>query len=317
MRSIIMIVLTIFCFSSNILSKCYISYSPKEYKDLPTVHVFLEYPNSDYYVGYTIGNRYDTTQTVYNNHFEIYDAFEYKFDGHKMIKTGNQIIFNVESEFALLIKGRADYTGGVHGDEQYVRVKYFIDGKHKEFTQSENLIPCKEFRYEQESTLHESPTKIHGAITANPLHPVEASHFKRTTFKNTGYQTFNRVTWKKSLDVSHWFFGICCMHKDNAQNFHTDLDKIEYKAIGSTEFIIKDVVGAKTVFYKNNEKGLSSSVTSTLLLPLNQEKNCKLMVWDRENDTKYYRGYYPTGKVKSGDIWEGIMTVNHFRKNNK
>ena len=314
MRSFILLSLAIFCISSSLFSKCYVSYSPKEYRDLPTIRVFINYPNSDYYVGYTICNRYDTAQTVYNNHFQIYDAFEYKFDGNTMIKTGNQIILAVESEFTLLIKGRADYTGGVHGDEQYVSVKYFIDGKPKIFTNSENLIPCNEFNYEQESTLHESPTKINGVITANPLHPVEALHFKRTTFINTGYQTFNRVTWKKSLDVSHWFFGICCMHKDNALNFHNDLDNIEYKATGSTEFLIKDLVGAKTIFYKNDEKGLSSSVTSTLLLPKNQEQNCKLMVWDRENDTKYYRGYYPVSKVMSGDSWEGIMTVNHFRK---
>ncbi|NDP21066.1 MAG: hypothetical protein GZ091_08300 [Paludibacter sp.] len=314
MKSIILISLTIFCFSSSLSSKCYVSYSPKEYKDLPTVHIFLEYPNSDYYVGYTIANRYDTTQTVYNNHFEIYDAFEYKFDGQKMTKTGNQIILNVESEFALLIKGRADYTGGVHGDEQYVNIKYFVDGKLKEFTKTENLIPCNEFSYVQESTLHESPTKMNGIVTANPLHPVEALHFKKTTFKNTGYQTFNRVTWEKSLEVSHWFFGICCVHKDNAMNFHNDLDKIEYKATSSGEFIMKDVIGAKTVFYTNDEKRLSSVVTSALLLPKNQEQNCKLMVWDRDNDTKYYRGYYPTSKVTLDEIWEGVMTVNHFRK---
>jgi len=307
------LVVLLFCISGSIFSRCYVSYSPNGYKGLPTVHVFLQYPNSDYFIGYQIANRYDTTQTVYNSHFQIYDAYEYKFDGNKMNKTGNQILLNLESEFALLIKGRADYTGGVHGDEQYVSVKYFIDGKLTKFTKAKNLIPCKEFKYEQESTLHESPKMIKGRIIANPLHPVEALHFKRTIFKNSGYKTFNRITWKKSIDVSYWFFGICCIHKDNGLNYHNDLDKKEYTAEGLSEYKMKDIVGAKTIFYKNDKTGLSSKVTSKLILPKKQELNCKLMVWDRKNDTKYYRGYYPVSKVNNGEIWVGTMTVVHNR----
>lgn len=304
----------LFFISGSIFSKCYVSYTPKGHKDLPTVDVFVQYPNSDYYIGYKIANRYDTTETVYNNHFELYGAYEYKFDGNKMNKTGNQIILNLESEFALLIKDRADYTGGVHGNEQYINIKYFIDGKLIEFTKEEYLIPCKEFKYEQESTLHETPKKINGKIVANPLHPIEALHFKRTVFKNSGYETYNRITWKTTVDVSRWFFGICCIHKDNGIDYYNDLDKIKYKATGLSGFKMKDVVGSKTIFYKNDKTGLSSQVTSELILPKKEEQNCRLMVWDRKNDTKYYRGYYPVSQVNSGDVWEGIMTVVHNRK---
>ncbi|MDD3323171.1 MAG: hypothetical protein PHS59_17195 [Paludibacter sp.] len=111
------LVVLLFFISGSMFSKCYVSCSPNGYKGLPTVYVFLQYPNSDYFIRYQIANRYDITHSVYNNHFQNYEADEYKFDVNKMNKTANQILVNLESEFALLIKGRTDYTGGVHGDE--------------------------------------------------------------------------------------------------------------------------------------------------------------------------------------------------------
>lgn len=302
------------CITLSVHPQCYVSYSPKGFKDLPTIHVYVQYNKSDYYIGYTIGNRYDISPTVYNNHYEIYKASEYRFNGHQMIKTGNEILHNVESEFALMVKGRADHTGGVHGDEQYLTINFFIDGKLRVFTNEENLIPCKSFSYEQTSTLHESPIKEDGVLKANLLHPVEALHFKRTTFGASGYKTYNKVTWLKELDIDHWFFGICCVHKDTGLSFKLSGDNKEYTSIGNNEFIIKDIIGATTVYYKNEKTGLSTTVSSKLIRPKTQSDNILMMVWDREYDTKYYRGFYPKLSTCSGEIWEGEMRVKHFRE---
>lgn len=299
--------------SFTLASQCYVSYIPRGMNNLPAVKVYVQHKNSDFYVGYTIANRFDSSESTYSNQYGICDAAEFKFDGIQMIKTGKQILYKMESEFALMIKDRADHTGGVHGDEQYTDLQFYINGKKKQFSKTENLIPCKEFRYEQHSTLHESPTKMNEMVVANPLHPIEALHFKTTEFKNSGYETFNRVIWKKKLSVDHWFFGICCVHKDNGMLYFNTSDKKRYKAIGNSEFTMKDIVGAKTVLFENKKTGLSTKVTSQLILPKNQKNNCKLMVWDRKQDTKYYRGYYPASDVEVGEIWEGKMTVRHFR----
>lgn len=309
----LLFLLIVFFISFTVVSQCYVSYTPKGMNNLPTVKVYVNYKNSDYYVGYTIANRFDPSESAYSNQYGICDAFEFKFDGIRMIKTGRQILYKMESEFALMINDRADHTGGVHGDEQYTDLEFYINGKKKQFTTTENLIPCKEFRYEQHSTLHESPTKINEIAVANPLHPIEALHFKRTTFKHSGYETFNRVVWKKKLSVDHWFFGLCCVHKDNAMSYYNTRNKKRYTAIGKSEFTMKDCIGAKTVIFENESTGLSTKVSSRLILPNNQKNNSKLMIWDRKYDTKYYRGYYPEADVEEGEVWEGIMTVWHFR----
>ncbi|MDD3323170.1 MAG: hypothetical protein PHS59_17190 [Paludibacter sp.] len=99
---------------------------------------------------------------------------------------------------------------------------------------------------------------------------------------------------KRSLLSSIIGFSVFAVYNDNGMKYFNSYDKKRYNAIGQSEFTMTDVVGAKTVLFFNINTGLSTKVTSQLMLQKNQKNNSKLMVWDRKFDTKYYRGYYPT-----------------------
>ncbi len=300
----------------NSSGQSFISYNPSGYKQYTSIIVYLPYPNTKYYAGFGIGHCKDTSTLVFSNQYRLLEGYQYQYEGGKMIKTDRQILISAESESVYKAKNRADFSGGWHGDEQLQQLRFYLDGKPYQFTSKVELLPCKEFRYEQESTIHETAKTINGVVTPNPLHPVEAKHFKNTSFKNTGYETFNRLTWQNTVDVDFWFMGIACVGKASAMTLYNEKDKIKYNYTGGGKTPMNNVKGAKEVFYANDSTGLSAHVTSTLLLPKNQDENCVLKVWDRAKDSKYYRSYKQGKNPEKGEVWESRMTVSFFSKSN-
>ncbi len=292
--------------------QCFVSYNPAGYKHNESIMIFERYPNSDNYAGFQIGHCIDTSTLVFSNQYRLIEGFLYKYEAGKMIKSNQQILFSGESESVYKAKNRADFSGGWHGDEQCKRVQFYINGKPYQFSSNVELLSCKEFRYEQESTIHETAKTVNGVVTPNSAHPVEAIHFKSTTFKNVGYETLNRLTWQNSVDVDFWFMGIACVGKVSATTLYNEKDKTVYNYTGSGKTPMNNVKGAKELFYSNDSTGLSAHVISTLLLPKNQDENCLLKAWDRDKDSKYYRWYKQEKYPEKGEIWESSMTVSFF-----
>lgn len=315
-KSFIIAFFALFLFNPIFFGQSFVSYDPTGYKQKASVMIYLPYPNTNYYAGFSIGYCNDTSTLVFSNQYRLLEGYQYKYEGGKMNKTDRQILISAESESVYRAKNRVDFSGGWHGDEQMQQVRFYLDGKPYQFTSKVELLPCTEFRYEQESTIHETAKTINGVVTPNPAHPVEAKHFKITSFKNTGYETFNRLTWQNSVDVDFWFMGIACVGKVSATTLYNEQDKIKYIYTGTGKTPMNNIKGAKEVFYANDSTGLSAHVTSTLLLPKNQDENCLLKVWDRAKDSKYYRSYKQEKNPVKGEVWESRMTVSFFSKLN-
>ncbi len=298
---------------SSTLSNCFVSYYPTGCNGEPLIIIYMRYPETAYFAGYQVGCFVDTSAIVYSDQYRIIKADEYFYNGHMMLSTGNNIMAFGESECVYKVSGKADFTGGVHGDELLMSISFLLDNSPIDFEGKTVLIPCEQFAYHQKTTTHESAISDNGIISPNPDHPVETIHVKHTIFKNVGYETTNQLIWQKEVAVEFWYHGIASISKSNGTSFFSESDSILYHATGNNAFLINSADGARTIVYKNEDTGLSAKVSSRLIQPQEMDSLCTLRVWDTEHYSKYYRSFTPLQNPGPNEVWESTMSVYHFR----
>nr|WP_067054068.1 hypothetical protein [Mucilaginibacter sp. L294] len=298
-------------------SDIYVSFNPvgsTSGKELFTV--YCRRGKSNHYVGYLLGHLYDMADLIYMDLWRVYGGSEYVFNGATMTPTGdlvviageNECVYNQVQRVGIDPYAKDDFTGGYHGDEVAQSVQLFINNiPVTDLATPFTLRPCELFYYLQASTMHECANVISGTPTYVPGHPVQANHLKRTEFRSGGYKTTNTLTFQQAFQL-YWLHGIFCMGKMQATNGYDELYNTA-AFTGSNSHFLQNV-GTRDIHYYNTVKGFTSEISSTLLLPSNQDAACSLFVWDRTNDSKYYR-QTPTLIVAVGDIWKSEMVVKH------
>lgn len=295
------------------LSKSYYEYTPSDTKgDRCIVYIQLE-GASDLFIGFYVYAYIKSDPIEYSNQIRIQGASIYKYMNSTMINTGYKALVPSESEFTLLQNGKADHTGGVHGDEIALSYKFMPNGKPIELGTKIDLTPCEYFTYIQFSNLHETAN----ASTPNePIagHPIIATHFKRTTFKDSEYITQNVVGYLKEIPVVRSYTGLVCMHKDFAIEGYNEYG--DYSELNTKDNSQKLTSQHSKTFYGSGKFG-SCEITSELVAVHKPNKKfChneepykssnQMWVTDRVNDSKYYRliggtsGFITT---EVGEIW--------------
>jgi len=274
--------------------------------------IYVQRGNSNRYVGFELRHDYDMSEMVYTDQYRIGIAKEYIFSGGVMnLASSDLVIVEGESECVYFEIGSTDHTGGVHGDEILSQVTFYVDGiplTTDDLSENFSLKPCQKFEYIQISTTHKTSTD-----GVNPVegHPSEATHHKRTTFSNSGYQTFNRLIWLGAFDINYWYHGICCVGKIQASvGFDESFQQITFS--GSTD-MTDLALGNREMNYYDATNKLSAKVTSTLLKNAATDPSCQMFVWDRATDSKYYR-QTPETTTSENETWESIMTVTFYQK---
>lgn len=293
---------------------CFYSYDPSGTppgeSGMPSNGLFKVYTriaDTNKYVGYRLGHEVDMRPLIYKDYWRIVDAEWYEFDGTDMIAIGKNAITEGESECVYKRNSsKDDFTGGVHGDELVTNVKFFAGGiLVDEPTEAVGLTACTEFSYLEKSTMH--ATAESGIIITG--HPTECDHIKHTTFNNSGYTTFNRLTWVMAGLVTLWYHGICCFAKDNGTTIYCTSDFTDIDMTGSG-LGLPEITGYRDVFYRNDDDLLGGFITSRLIKPEVKDLTSVLFVSDRPEDSKYYRRS-PSETVAIGDVWESEMIVKH------
>lgn len=97
-----------------------------------------------------------------------------------------------DQEGVLKITNEADYVGGIHGDEQFKNVWFFIDGKIFNIDDVTEDISCKEFKIIVESDItHADSTNVCMKKT------------KQTVFDNTGIHINNKWILLEDMNIYH------------------------------------------------------------------------------------------------------------------
>lgn len=244
----------------------------------------------------------------------------YQYDGKDFIYLNKKLLYGNENEFALQFDGKADFTGGVHGDERIdvspeSFAKFFIDGVEitEEELQSDFTKECAEFYLLQRSTLHD--TSVDGE-TVIEGHPIIATHYKKTVISECGYKTTNKVIFdftavgEEERNIKIWFSGLCCIANDCSQYVYGEDYSIITTDDSGQSYNLGNVLGSAVEMWSNISK-LRCLVKSKVITE--DDSKCNITIWDRDTDTKYYR-YAPTRTVKTNDVFKSEMDVRYSIK---
>ncbi len=286
-------------------SEVFLTYNPTGFSGNELIRVFVKRKGKNSYTGYDIRHYIDTDPQVYLDYWRIGEANEYEYDGDVMTLVQNNALEAGESEFTFLVSGKADHTGGFHGDEMVTSIEFYIDGVQKTFSNSFELLPCTSFSYVVKSTLHET-MDVGTPNTPIAGHPVIANHVKHTLFRDSRYIVKNLLEFTESFSIIRLYTGISCVGKIQALKGFNDYYESANFSGSSSHFL--NQVNRREFYAQNESNNLSAFVTSKLLLPEEDDSLCTMFVWDRTNDSKYYR-HTPQRTVQIGDIWKTEMEV--------
>ena len=259
----------------------------------------------------------DNSDAVYSNQWRLAGSgkVQKRISDEEFIDLGKTLLVGSENEFTFRYSGTADFTGGYHGDERIDTngcfANFYINGIQLSSTdlQSEWKKECASFYMLQKSTLHETTPEGGSPV---PGHPVIAYHYKKLTFGNSGYQCVNRVDFDlsnsnlESIQTTDLFTGLVCVSKDCALTAYADDFVLRDISNGdNTGINITDAVLGKVEFYSDSD--LSCVVDSNTATENN--KNLTILLWDRENDSKYYR-YAQNRVFETGDTYMSDVSVS-------
>jgi hypothetical protein len=256
------------------------------------------------YYGFEIVHEIDTSSSVYTNQFRLSNAYVYEVQYDVMVKSNLTALLFGENEFAYRTENKVDFTGGFHGDEKMKSATFFINGKEIDSTEEFALKPCKEFKYTQVSSMHETNSE-NDTIVNN--HAVEAIHHKTSTFSNHGYKTENKIEWKKDIVSEKVYGSIVSLARDfGTYGKSKTIDKTAFDASGLYALQSTD----KKMNLWNDQKNTTVTVESNFSV---HNETSTQFIWDHKGYIKYYRDIGNV-EIKKGAIWN-LTTDVRFSMN--
>ena len=251
---------------------------------------FTVYTNtgSNTFAGFKINLYNDLTPAIYANVWTVRECEAYRYIEGNMVNQSIVLIREGESEFLYKRDGKSDFTGGYHGDETVTAISFYANGIEVPINTNISLTKVNSFHYTQDSKLH---------TTDDALHGVEAKQYCLVTIANGGYKVNTTLELLEDILFEKIYVGISTIGKGCATTGHNEKNA---KAVftGSGSGIAEDRV--KSFYGVNEVTGFSVLATSILTNPIVDDASCLSNVIDRPNDSKYYRGYYPTSTILSG-----------------
>lgn len=303
-------------------------FSPTMYNGKEGFHIYSKlYGSNNLYVRHTLYRNYDMSELIYWDYYKLNACSVYSYNGYSMAATGVNVYIGSENEFTLLQRGKADHTGGYHGDEIYRIARFKANGVGiNDLTGIIELTPCDVFEYQIVSDLHET---ANSATSGVPIagHPIIAEHIKTVVIKPDKTTITNVVSFKKSIDVVRAYTGLVCLAKPFAQRGYTENGIFaEFDILDNSNALVDP--NAKRVYYEGYYGGgiISSDVLNVYKPSIGNEaqltiykNNRDLWVTDRANDSKYYRcigsinnNNYVT--VENGEIWQMQCEIELYKK---
>lgn len=261
------------------------------------------------YVGHEISHVIDTDELVYLNYWRNTGAWNYEYDGTSMNTLGTRALTPTENEFTFLIPGKADHTGGLHGDETTVSAVFEADGEEIDPAVEKGLTPCKNARYHVVSTMHNTADEGTPPVV-DPTHEIVAEHTKTVVFGDGGYRIVNALIGKKSpnLPITRVYTALICNAKPQALEGYSEVSQKNDFSWTGVQTSEQNSNFTRETYFQNPETGLSSYITSRVMYPPEMDSQCSHFIAVRQADSKYYR-HTPAFDLALNDvvIVEGIF----------
>ena len=215
-----------------------------------------------------------------------------------------ETIDDAENEMAIKFSDKADFTGGYHGDERIdidssSFVRFFVDGKLITDISTDFEVECASFDYVQFSTLHETTSDGTTPVTG---HPIVAYHFKKSSFENGKFRVENSIKMASAQTVTTAFAGLFCTDKNVASVAIIPFAQEIQMSGNSSQYGATNKQDALVLFYDNTNK-VECIVDGHFEQGYDDNTDVNYyIIWDRNVDSKYYRGNSLSKEFAQGDI---------------
>lgn len=257
--------------------------------------------DSNKYFSFKIQLCVDTSEIVYLKEWRLIGGNYCEYSNGAFSNLASTID-NGENEFAIHIKDKKDFTGGVHGDERIdidnsCFAKFFSDGVLISDLSESFVMECNSFTYFQKSSLHETTDDGTTPITN---HPIIAYHLKRNIFENCGFSLHNTVVFDSTQIVNECFAGLMCVAKPAATYALLPAMILTSELTGTNDFINADEKSDAIIEMWNPTNDIKVSIEGRFEQGYSESDVTNFEIWDRTTDTKYYR-YNLTSKTFNAD----------------
>lgn len=259
-----------------------------EYNKSADKFIFYDHLKDDLYLGFNISHVIDNTEIVYLNEWRLNGGALYQYNNGVMTEIC-KTIHSPENEFTIKFSGKADYTGGYHGDERIdvdsdSFVKFFADGVLLNLSKK-FVIECADFHYLQRSSLHETTNDGTTVITG---HPIVAYHYKDTECANNQIIVKNSVKMASQQTVEEAFGGLFCTHKDAATFAVYPFGEQTPELVGNSTYYNSNNPDNPEIAFWNPSHNLMVIISGVFEQGEDNSELTRLQIWDRSSDTKYY-----------------------------
>lgn len=287
-----------------------------------TYFEFFSKRNDKQYVSFLVKHYKNDSDTVYQDVWSCRESKLYDYIDNSVVFNKDLMNAQGESEFTMLVSGKADHTGGYHGDERLdgdskCYVKFFVDGREITAADMEDefSIECNEFSYVEYTTLHET-SATSGEYVAG--HPIIAYHLKKVTFKDCKNNVENYIKFTTQQSLSRFYSSIACVSKNTATKAVMDGNVDEYNGntlvashgtlvqlVGTRHYFRCENPTSKNLIMFNTDNNLKVNLYATMLQGISDADMTISQIWDRDggdNDSKWYRNNGSTVTIQSGTI---------------
>ena len=261
------------------------------------------------YQHYIIDHEVDTSDSIYVNYWRL--AGGWLSEKLKDTFTDSYLILDTfENEQTMQEIGKSDATGGVHGDERIDLesgdgVVFLANNLPISLADipENTFLGLDEFAYIANSHLYE---------TDNVLHPLVATHSKRTSFSDSGFSTQNVIKLLAEMNL-FVYTALFCIAKTTATFVANEDNKYTGTTSSGADLLVTENPSLRNYYGYNPTTGLSSFASSKII-DLTDDFESKYRISDRVDDSKYYR----TSKTDTHSIGKEFRSEGFvkFFKNN-
>lgn len=273
---------------------------------------FFSRYRDDKYFSFEVEHEVDADPTVLKNLWRVKYGYLQKYS-NGAFEQDVVVLHNLENEWAAAFSGFqafGGFVGGYHGGELITDagcyVKFLADGKEitSAMMASDFSLNCKEFKYIQYAGLHkvqttgDNPSIIEGQ-------PIFAYHTKITTITGGKMHTLNIVHFVDNVTRTAYHSGLFCTGKAAATNVVLPVGVIATALAGGNNYIDADYKLVGKVYAWNDTNNISAEMDSKFVDGIDDAEMLlttgQFCIWNRTNDSKYYRRTLKSVAVASGE----------------
>lgn len=281
----------------------YYKFNPIGYNNAGELWVYTRIGQTDQFIATRLINWINDSEMHYVDIWRIKYAIVAKLtDGTMVHDNDKYLLTEGDSEGVYQRRGKADFTGGAHGDEKKYSVVFFADSIKLSLLYDIPLTGCEDFEMQQSSKTYETSSD---GLTPT-THTPEFKRFKKLTFCRNKIHVYNNWEALQNIpDIMLGYFSLVCISHYVSNKV---IDPTGAGLVFNEDATRKYQSTFSELTYWNDVNNTLAKVSSHFSI---NNDSATQEVWDAASYHKYYRNICVDGdfSINSGERLEAEHTI--------